>query len=409
MITAKGRAYLAGGVLALLAGVVAGSAALAAAGVLFLSALLVAGLLRRDLSISVRRSVQPQRLREGEWVDVDLAVANSGTTAGFLEVAETLSERLELSGKAREMLALRPRETAALRYRLRAHVKGVYSVGPLAYRVEDVFGLFAEDLQHPEEAYFTAIPGSDDAEVEAKSRIPKGYLGEHIVRSPGQGMEFFGLREYVRSDPLKEVNWKASARAGELIVNQRERESITDVAVFYDCRAASGRGTATVNGNVLGARAVASMLEILLARRDRMKFVSYGPRVDVVQPDTGDRMRHKVLNLLSALEPAGDTRLLQAVEAVLPTLSRQTPVIVVSNLEEDASVVEAVSRLRARELNVLVLSPRAHFPTADASVVELAAAERAAVVAALRAAGARVLDWDPQASFSIAMAKGALL
>ncbi|MBP66162.1 MAG: DUF58 domain-containing protein, partial [Euryarchaeota archaeon] len=53
-------------------------------------------------------------------------------------------------------------------------------------------------------------------------------------RTPGQGSEFYSLREYVPGDPFKNINWKAFARTGDLMVNEKCRDAVTDLYLLLD-------------------------------------------------------------------------------------------------------------------------------------------------------------------------------
>jgi len=52
-------------------------------------------------------------------------------------------------------------------------------------------------------------------------RKVRGVLeGEYAAVQTGRGMEFNDLREYVRGDDVKDLDWKASARTGEMLVKR---------------------------------------------------------------------------------------------------------------------------------------------------------------------------------------------
>ena len=46
--------------------------------------------------------------------------------------------------------------------------------------------------------------------------------------------EFAGLREYTKSDPMKYINWKATAKTGNMLVNIHESTLSQKVAVLLD-------------------------------------------------------------------------------------------------------------------------------------------------------------------------------
>ena len=62
----------------------------------------------------------------------------------------------------------------------------------------------------------------------------QAYAGNQVARVKGDGLEFADTRAYVPGDRLRSINWRASARRGELIVNDRHPERNTDVIVFLD-------------------------------------------------------------------------------------------------------------------------------------------------------------------------------
>lgn len=46
--------------------------------------------------------------------------------------------------------------------------------------------------------------------------------------------EFSGIRAYQTSDPMNRINWKASSRTGELMVNQYDSTTNMDVTILFD-------------------------------------------------------------------------------------------------------------------------------------------------------------------------------
>jgi len=54
--------------------------------------------------------------------------------------------------------------------------------------------------------------------------LGKSGIGESPVNVPGIGTEFYDIREYSPGDDFRQINWKASARRGGLLVNERMKE-----------------------------------------------------------------------------------------------------------------------------------------------------------------------------------------
>lgn len=62
-------------------------------------------------------------------------------------------------------------------------------------------------------------------------------IGETPINFPGAGTEFYEMRNYQSGDDFRRVNWKASARRGELVVNEHMREIGTSFLLMLDATA----------------------------------------------------------------------------------------------------------------------------------------------------------------------------
>ncbi len=111
--------------------------------------------------------------------------------------------------------------------------------------------------------------------------------GEYLVNRQLQedSMEFKGIRDYVNTDPMRKVNWKASARTGSLKVNQ-----------YFD--SSSQRITVFLNVNQNGILRYYDLIEesIRIARNFIEGFVHKGVPVRIISNGT-DKLTGKELYL----------------------------------------------------------------------------------------------------------------
>lgn len=362
--------------------------------------------------LAVERRVSHQRMQEGEAFDVTVSVRNAGTTTLFLEVADELPGLFRLkegASNVRRALA-RPGESVEHAYAVQTPVKGRYSLNAVRVRVEDPFGLVYHVHTFAHHAPVTVLPASERLrKVPGKTRFPRIFLGQQLVRAPGQGMEFFGLREYMPGDPLKEVNWKASARSKNLVVNQRERETVADVTIFLDAREIAGYGRADDNALLWSARATASLTVFFLQRMDRVRLAAYGAdKLDALEPDGGERHFYRVMERLTDTQAGGKRPFADAVHDVFPRLHRKSPVVIVSSCIDDPSLVQGCGLLRAHEMEVLVVAVPARWHSDDADAQALIELERRATLADLRGAGTRVVEWDGEQPFASVLMEATL-
>lgn len=114
-------------------------------------------------------------------------------------------------------------------------VKGVYKIKGPRIRVTDLRELYHTDFIVDSEIEVEVYPSLDKIKEEAKAEenlklatmYQKALLGL-------QTMEIHSLREFQPGDDIKHVEWKATARLGELIVKDFLRELEGDIYIILD-------------------------------------------------------------------------------------------------------------------------------------------------------------------------------
>ncbi|MFB6168205.1 MAG: DUF58 domain-containing protein [Haloferacaceae archaeon] len=104
----------------------------------------------------------------------------------------------------------------AVHYRLRFERRGKQTVGPATVRYTDVLGLVAARTTAGTAASVLVYPPVRPLPPTLDDQLRAGVAGQ----SRTERDEFDGLREYVRGDALRNLNWKASAKRDDLIVTE---------------------------------------------------------------------------------------------------------------------------------------------------------------------------------------------
>ncbi|MEC7695043.1 MAG: DUF58 domain-containing protein, partial [Candidatus Thermoplasmatota archaeon] len=284
-------------------------------------------------------------------------------------------------------------------------------IGPVCIRVQDEFGLFHNEREIPLFDDFLVFPKMEDIkDAMIKSRVPKIFTGAVNIRNPGEGSNFYNLREYLPGDPMKKVNWQATARQdGKMMVNEFERDAVSDVIIIVDSRAVSETGPVSRNSLVYSTRAAASLSQFFLSRRDSVGLVVYGDEIVSVDRDTGKKQLYIILTKLAGAMAKGNTPLKIVTNRIMPHIHRGSPIVILSPLEDDPTIVEAVRDLRARNFEVTVLSPSSLEFEFDARRIdrtgyEVLKTERDTMITELRGLGAYVMDWEPDMLLFTALA-----
>ncbi|WP_028656337.1 DUF58 domain-containing protein [Nocardioides sp. J54] len=165
-------------------------------------------------------------------------------------------------------------------------------------------------------------------------RKVRGLLeGEYAALHVGRGIDFNDLREYVRGDDVKDIDWKASARSRQLLVKRYVAERKHTVLLCVS----TGRSMAAMNDAAVSKRELA----VLVAGVMGLLAVQHGDLVSLVHgdeagrhaepPKGGELHLERLLGTVhDAIRPDGaHTDLAALLRYVVRTVRRRTILVVV--------------------------------------------------------------------------------
>jgi uncharacterized protein (DUF58 family) len=244
------------------------------------------------------------------------------------------------------------------------------------------------------------LPAAQQTRV-VLSRLPS-RLGEHPSRSPGEGMEFTGVREFVPGDRQRRINWPATTRRGSLQLNTFAAERTQNVVIIADASSDVGEpGSTPVD---LAFRGSAAAARAYLAVRDRVGLVVYQRSVRWVAPGFGARHYYRLMNLMLA-----DTRLAGPLSrgagiARLPraALPPGSLILVFSPLL-DRRLVETLRDLRERGFSILIIDvlnaePSGRTDSLSGLARRIWRMDQEAIRFSLRELGIPLVRWDGEQS-----------
>ncbi len=177
---------------------------------------------------------------DGEPVPVKLHIHNhSNLPKYFLQARDTLPDGAQFAeGDGVIPLAVPPRGTQEATYRVVFARRGRYAVGPLDIQATDPLGMFFFSHRLREQSEVLVLPSPLPLPaLESYRGAVYAASGTYSAPVRGDSVEFLGIREYMAGDPLRRVDWKHSARYGELFVRDFERFTQTEVCVLLDTSA----------------------------------------------------------------------------------------------------------------------------------------------------------------------------
>jgi uncharacterized protein (DUF58 family) len=222
------------------------------------------------------------------------------------------------------------------------------------------------------------------------------FAGNQVSRTKGEGIEFADLRPFVFGDRVRRINWRASARTGELVVNEHHPERNTDVILFLDSfTEARGEGGGTLD---LTVRAAASLAERYLARKDRVGLVGFGGVLRWLLPETGLVQLYRIVDSLLGTEIVLSYAWKDIDVIPTGTLPPKALVVGLTPLLDDRGV-GALLDLRARgfDLAIVEVSPVPFATAGEDESEELAhrlwRLKREALRFKFERAGVAVVEW----------------
>jgi len=374
--------------------------------------LLVLATLARRASLpdhSIAHEISSRRVFEGGSVTVTVTVAARSPIA-LIELRGPLPPGSVLAaGSHRATMTLGAGRTARWSYEIRLSGRGVYDLGAIAIRVRDCFGLRTWEYRHVAPASVSVYPRIVPLRTLPRPVHARASVGDYISPALGEGIEPGEIRQFAPGDRIRQVNWRASLRLGQLYVTQQYRERNADVVLMLDTLAEVGAPPETTLD--LGVRAASSLATAYLARKDRVGFISYGGVMSWVRPASG-RVQYERLADAFLRADIVFTYVAKDLLRVPPrVLSPQALVIAITPLL-DRRFSKAVLDLAARgfDLVVLVVSPVAVTRAAVAPSLandlacRLWTLERRSELDELRRQGLPVLEWRPPEPLEAALA-----
>lgn len=195
----------------------------------------------------VRQQVNHRHLFFGEQVTLSISIENRKMLPlPWLQIDNAVTPPLAVL-KPREMrLQALPHDTlvstwllwgyqrVTQRYHLTCNGRGFHIFGPLRLRCSDPFGWLEREITLPAQDVLVVYPLL--APIEALGLPSKFPMGKRV--GPRQLLEdplwFAGLREYQLGDDPRRIDWKASARAGELRSKMYESTTEHHLLILLD-------------------------------------------------------------------------------------------------------------------------------------------------------------------------------
>ena len=227
------------------------------------------------------------KLSNGDYNPVILRLRGEFTFKSNLEIVEEFPPQLQERDRKFHLRNQPNKFIEDITYEIRPTERGVYKYGDVLIFAATGIGLLRRKLvvkaQQEVKVYPSFIQFRKFSFLAISNRLTEA--GVKKVRKLGVSNEFEQIREYVRGDDFRLVNWKATARRNDLMVNQYQEERSQNIFCVVD----KGRTMHTpFEGLSLIDYAINSSLVlsgIALGRGDKAGLVTFSDKIgSFIQP-----------------------------------------------------------------------------------------------------------------------------
>lgn len=244
--------------------------------------------------------ILPVRLSNGEENKVVWQLKNEFNFPVTAQLVDEWPVQLQMRNH-QVGLRIRPRVSMKVSYILKPAVRGEYYFGNIHLFVHTPLRFFNRRFTTEAETMVKCYPSFTRISQYAinSTAITKELSGSKRLRKIGQSLEFEQIKEYISGDDIRTLNWKATARRGNLMVNQFAEEKAQQVYCIID----KGRlMSMPIDSMALLDYAINSTLilsSVCLQKHDKVGLVTFSNTIDSVLP--AETRPAQLQNIMEAL------------------------------------------------------------------------------------------------------------
>ncbi len=247
---------------------------------MFFLVLIDISILFKDKGITAER-ILPGKFSNSDENEVKLKIRNSRNFRLSCEVIDELPVQFQ----KRDFLMrfkLNPGQEKEVNYFVRPVARGEYHFGRLNVFSSGTLGLvkkrdtFNKDQMVKVYPSFLQMRNLDFLATDQRISRP----GLKKIRRIGHTMEFEQIKEYVRGDDARTINWKATAKQGNLMVNQFQDERSQPVYSVIDTGRVMKMPFSGLSLLDYAINASLAFSNIALKKKDKVGLISFSNKIE---------------------------------------------------------------------------------------------------------------------------------
>lgn len=241
----------------------------------------------------------PQRLSLGDDNTIRIHFENRYAFTADLVLIDEIPVQFQ-DRRWRKHFNITHRGRRDITYPLRPLSRGTYTFGDLLVFAASPLGLLQRRFWAAGETEVKVYPSFQHLRrFQLMAQADTSTVGARKVRRLGHSLEFEKIKNYVQGDDVRSINWNASARSGDLMVNTYTDARQQLVYCYIDKGRAMKMpfdGLTLLDHSINAALAV---LNVALLRQDKAGLLTFSNKVNEVV--AADRRSGQLNHLLEAL------------------------------------------------------------------------------------------------------------
>ena len=174
-------------------------------------------------------------------------------------------------------------------------------------------------------------------EIRSRNVVNDLFAGEYHSAFKGRGMEFAEVREYLRGDDVRTIDWNVTARTGSPYVKVFDEEREQTVMLLVDASASGAFGSVRQMKGEVGVEISALLAFAAIKNNDRVGLLIFTDVVEVfVPPKKGRKHVLRVIRELLYFQPQGKrTSITSALDYLEKVLHRRSVVFLISDFIDE--------------------------------------------------------------------------
>lgn len=300
------------------------------------------------------RRIAPTRAVEREQVEVRFDVVNEGSLKA-LDVV--LIDRFAGSTTGRVAFLIDEPLAAGTVYKGEYKMAcdggmGVFKFGPMELVVGDGLGLFEFTVEIESRDELEVFPRLEQIpQLPLRGAQQSFFYGLYDLPMRGASVNFIGIRDYVRGDPLRYISWRLSVRNGKLLVKEFEKIANTSITLLLNMDARDHMGRKSESTWEYAKDTALAIVSQQMSNGNSLQLFSQRKHVEMGQ---GEAHAHLIARTVFDLAPEAAEGAHQLVERTQAMVARGSTVIFIGPLygSDADQLVQSLLKLTLRQVAV---------------------------------------------------------